>query len=343
MLCFDPPADLHCLPAAQTGDAVAMLGTLRPDTALLITSDALSPPTSPTTEVNQLSKMDTATTSATETATIAKPSSSPASALGPLATVSLPTSHLDLADLILIQPGSLPPCDGTIVSGTTTFDESSLTGESKPVKKGPGDEVLTGTVNLTGAVVVRVERLGEETMIEKIVRAVGEAQGEKSPVEVLAEKVTGVFVPVVVSRLTSASGSVLRKVWLTDFDRLVQVYVAILVLIVWLSLTLSGTLSDATLRKGDNPSSGDRVFFAFEFFIAVLGQSLLRSGSLILRTPSDPSFTSQCSRRLSLWHRTRRPHRRGRRAWSRRPEGDPRPGRWNRLPGRYQGRHGRLR
>jgi Cu+-exporting ATPase len=187
----------------QTGDAVAMLGTLRPDSALLITSEAPEPAESLNTEVTHLSKTDTTSSSIDTKSPEGSSPTPPASpGVGNITTVSVPVDHLEINDLILVQPGSLPPTDGTIVRGATTFDESSLTGESKPVKKTVGDEVLTGTVNLTGAIVVRVEKLGEETMIEKIVRAVSEAQGQKSPVEYLAERVTGVFVPVVV-RLNS--------------------------------------------------------------------------------------------------------------------------------------------
>ena len=178
-----------------------MLGTLRPDTALLITSDAAKSPSSPTSEVNHLSKTETSSSSIDTKSPDTVPSSPTSAGVGNVTTLSVPVDHLEINDLILVQPGSLPPTDGTIVRGTTTFDESSLTGESKPVKKAAGDEVLTGTVNLSGAIVVRVEKLGDETMIEKIVRAVSEAQGQKSPVEYLAERVTGVFVPVVVSQL----------------------------------------------------------------------------------------------------------------------------------------------
>ncbi|CED82262.1 Cation transport ATPase [Phaffia rhodozyma] len=251
---------LEAYAKSRTGDAVALLGTLRPDSALLaipkessyrslkgidLSTDDGKPHT--------LSQVVSASTQDTAVATDEKPSThsslsfpEPAS-MGNISTLLIPASHLEIDDIILLQPGSLPPTDGVIVSGMTSFDESSLTGESKPVKKGPSDQIFTGTVNVGSAVLMKVEVLGDETMIEKIVRAVGEAQGMKSPVELLAERITGVFVPVVV-------------------------YFAICVLVVWLALVLSNALPDNWIKQGLDVtvSVGDRVFFAFEFFIAVL-------------------------------------------------------------------------
>lgn len=200
--------DIHC----QTGDAIALLGSLRPDSALLASSSAPDIATtlagSPTrdsifengTVVGDALAKTVSNSSKATTAIDYKPSGTPSDSalLGDISTTLIPASHLEISDLILLQAGSLPPTDGVIVSGTTTVDESSLTGESKPVMKKPGDQVFTGTVNIGSAVLIKVEVLGDETMIEKIVRAVGEAQNMKSPVEYLAEKVTGVFVPIIV-------------------------------------------------------------------------------------------------------------------------------------------------
>src|ERR1700733_10977582 len=89
---------------------------------------------------------------------------------------SIPVEHIELGDYLLIQPGAVPPADGDIVHGTTTFDESSLTGEFMPVQKAPGDAIMTGTINLTAPIVIRVNNVGEETMLQKIVHAVAEGQ-----------------------------------------------------------------------------------------------------------------------------------------------------------------------
>jgi Cu+-exporting ATPase len=177
-----------------------LLGTLRPDTALL-----LSPLTALDTDTLALDTSLRQTVTSSSAATLLPkhaPTSPNVDVLSGSITTELPVSHLELADLILVRPGALPPSDGTIAQGQSAFDESSLTGESKPVLKRVGDEVLTGTVNVgREAVVVRVERLGEETMIERVGKAVEGAMSGKSQVEELAEKVTGVFVPCVVSSL----------------------------------------------------------------------------------------------------------------------------------------------
>lgn len=151
---------------------------------------------------------------------------------------------LELGDVILVQPGSIPPADGSIISGQTTVDESSLTGESLPVTKGPGDMLVCGTTNLTSAVTLRVEKLGDATVLEKIVRAVADAQGRKAPIERLADQISGVFVPIIV--------------WLS-----------LVILAVWLGVSLGHVMPDGYLPMGRD-GTGDRVFFAFEFMIAVL-------------------------------------------------------------------------
>jgi magnesium-transporting ATPase (P-type) len=160
------------IPFPQTGDAVALLGSLRPDTALLlepgsfaVTAPALVPTAAspPSPALTSISSIETKhSSSAINTKTFASGN------VGDVTTLLVPVEVLELGDEILVQAGSLPPTDGTIVKGATTLDESSLTGESKPIKKTVGDEVLTGTVNLGAAIVMRVDKLGEETMIESV-------------------------------------------------------------------------------------------------------------------------------------------------------------------------------
>src|SRR5205085_6555863 len=89
------------------------------------------------------------------------------------------------------------PVDGEIVDGTSTIDESMLTGESLPVTKGPGATVFSGTVNRTGSFVFRASRVGAETTLARIVRLVEEAQGSRAPIQRLADRVAAVFVPIV--------------------------------------------------------------------------------------------------------------------------------------------------
>jgi len=99
----------------------------------------------------------------------------------------------------VVRPGEKVPTDGRIVSGQSALDESMLTGEPVPVDKGPGDEVIGATVNTDGRLVVEATRVGAETALAQIVRLVEEAQGSSAPVQRLADRVSAVFVPVVLA------------------------------------------------------------------------------------------------------------------------------------------------
>jgi len=101
-------------------------------------------------------------------------------------------------DRLRVRPGEKLPLDGLILEGKSTIDESMITGEPIAVKKGEGDQVIGATVNQTGSFVMRAEAVGEETMLSQIVRMVAEAQRSRAPIQKLADKVSGYFVPAVV-------------------------------------------------------------------------------------------------------------------------------------------------
>lgn len=109
----------------------------------------------------------------------------------------VPVLSLKIGDKVLVKPGNRIPVDGKVISGYSSADESLLTGESMPVEKKTGDEVIGGSTNISGALVVSVERVGGDTALAKIVRFVEEAQSKKMPISSLADKVAGVFVPIV--------------------------------------------------------------------------------------------------------------------------------------------------
>lgn len=112
--------------------------------------------------------------------------------------VDVASDKLKAGDILLIYPGESFPADGMIESGKTSVDESSLTGESMPVDKKEGDEAYTGTINQTGSVSMKVTKTGEETTLSQIVKMVEEASSTKAPIARLADKVSGVFVPIVI-------------------------------------------------------------------------------------------------------------------------------------------------
>jgi Cu+-exporting ATPase len=100
-------------------------------------------------------------------------------------------------NLVLIRPGERIPVDGEVLSGHSSIDESQLTGEPLPVERGPGERVHAGTINGNGSLSVRAEGVGEDSVLGRITRAVHEAQGSRAPIQGLADRVSAVFVPVV--------------------------------------------------------------------------------------------------------------------------------------------------
>src|SRR5207302_8823689 len=109
----------------------------------------------------------------------------------------VPAERVAVGDLVRVRPGEKIPADGEVVDGRSAVDESMLTGESVPVDKGPGDRVAGATINRQGMLTVRATAVGSDTALAQIVRLVQEAQGGKAPVQRLADRVAGVFVPAV--------------------------------------------------------------------------------------------------------------------------------------------------
>ena len=106
-------------------------------------------------------------------------------------------NQVKIGDLILMKPGASIPVDGEITEGASFLDESMVTGESMPVEKKVGDAVIAGTLNTSGSFVFRATKVGSETLLAKIVKMVEEAQGSRAPIQALADKISSVFVPVV--------------------------------------------------------------------------------------------------------------------------------------------------
>ncbi len=113
--------------------------------------------------------------------------------------VEVPLAEVHAGDRIVVRAGDSVPVDGTVVSGASAVDESMLTGESRAVAKSPGDVIHAGTVNQDGMLVAVATGVGETTLLAGIVRLVAEAQGSKAPIQRLADRISGVFVPIVVA------------------------------------------------------------------------------------------------------------------------------------------------
>ena len=144
------------------------------------------------------------------------------------AIVEVPLADVNAGDRFVVRAGDAVPVDGEVVRGDSSVDESMLTGESRPVAKSPGDRVFAGTVNGDGMLVAVATGVGAATLLASIVRLVAEAQGSKAPIQRLADRVSGVFVPVVVA-IALATFAV---TWFVDGDASRALIHAVAVLVI---------------------------------------------------------------------------------------------------------------
>ena len=112
--------------------------------------------------------------------------------------MEVPLGEVRVGDFVLVRPGEKIPVDGTVVSGTSSVDESMLTGEPLPVKKQSGDRVIGATLNASGSFRFKATQVGSETVLQSIVRLVQQAQSSRAPIQKLADQISGVFVPIVI-------------------------------------------------------------------------------------------------------------------------------------------------
>lgn len=136
---------------------------------------------------------------------------------------------VQIGDIILVKPGGKIPVDGTVISGHTAIDESMLTGESMPVDKPPGSKIYAATINTTGTVEFKAEKIGSETALGQIIKLVEDAQGSKAPIAALGDKVCAIFVPVVFLIATAA-----LTAWLVgtgfDIEFSLKIFITIMVI-----------------------------------------------------------------------------------------------------------------
>lgn len=140
----------------------------------------------------------------------------------------VPTSAVKAGDVLLVKPGARVPLDGVVTKGESSVNEAMLTGESLPVEKAEGSEVIGGSVNENGVLYVKVTRVGEDTTLARIIRFVEDAQGKKAPISRTADKVAGIFVPavIVIAVLAAAVWAVAGK----DFAFVLRVFTSVLVI-----------------------------------------------------------------------------------------------------------------
>ena len=186
-----------------TGSAIRSLMGLQPKTARILTSTDTPAPTACPTAAAAAAAPATATPPAAATsaaACLTATTVAPNSALNislPLIEKEVPIAQLQIGDLIVVRPGERIPVDGVVNEGLSYVDESMISGEPLPVEKKSGDKVLAGTINQRGSLTIKASQVGSGTILAQIVRMVREAQGSKAPVQKIADKVSAIFVPVV--------------------------------------------------------------------------------------------------------------------------------------------------
>ncbi len=140
----------------------------------------------------------------------------------------IPIEQVAIGDILAVRPGQSIPVDGVITEGSTAVDQSALTGESIPVEKGIGDKVIGATINKTGFFLFRAEKVGDDTTLAQIIQLVEDANSSKAPIAKLADKISGVFVPVVITIAVLAA-----VVWLltgATFEFALSIGIAVLVI-----------------------------------------------------------------------------------------------------------------
>jgi len=142
--------------------------------------------------------------------------------------IEVQVEQVAIGEMILIKPGSRIPLDGIILDGNTSVDESMLTGESIPVEKVSGDEVIGGSVNYQGAVTVKVTHVGSDTTLAKIVKMMEDAQGKKAPISKVADTVAGYFVPVVMG--IAIVSTIIWAILGHDITFVLTIFVSVLVI-----------------------------------------------------------------------------------------------------------------
>jgi P-type Cu+ transporter len=203
---------LEAISKSKAGNAVSMLGQLRPQKAILVIPSGREP---------QQPEVD-------ETYRV------------PIKSKEIDTDLLEIGDTVIVPHGSSPPADGLLLGDQGQFDESSLTGESRPVKKATGERVFVGTINTGNPVKIEVVELGGTSLLDQIITVVREGQTKRAPVERIVDVITSYFVPIITA-------------------------LAIITFFVWFALGQSGLLNPDYL--GD--SAGGWAFWSLEFAIAV--------------------------------------------------------------------------
>lgn len=149
----------------------------------------------------------------------------------------VPTESLKPGDVVVVKPGAKIPLDGMVIKGDSGVNESMITGESIPVEKTIGSNVIGGSININGVLYVKITRVGEDTTLAKIIKFVENAQGKKAPISKLADRVAGIFVPAVI--IIAVVASIIWAITGQDVQFVLRIFTSVLVIACPCSLGLA--------------------------------------------------------------------------------------------------------
>lgn len=177
------------------------------------------------------------------------------------------TEDLQVGDIVVIRPGEKIPVDGTIATGQSSVDESMISGESIPIDKGLGDQVIGATLNQYGSITVTATKVGKDTMLSQIIRMVEEAQTTKAPIQSIADKVASIFVPVVVliSLITFA-------IWFFAFGQLNQAIISAVAVLVIACPCALGLATPTAIMVGTGKGAENGILFKGGDSLEVISQ-----------------------------------------------------------------------
>jgi Cu+-exporting ATPase len=205
--------------------------------------------------------------------------------------VDIPIAEVLVGDVVVVRPGEKIPVDGEVTEGNSAVDESMITGESIPVEKNPGGAVIGATINKFGAFRFRATKVGKDTVLSQIIRVVEEAQGSKAPIQKLADKVAGIFIPAVlgVAALTFL-------VWLVAFGNLPMGLISAVAVLVIACPCAMGLATPTAIMVGTGKGaengilirSGESLEIAHKLEAVVLD----KTGTITRGEPSLTDFVS---------------------------------------------------
>ncbi len=190
--------------------------------------------------------------------------------------IETPIEEIKVGDLLLVRPGDVITTDGIIVEGKTSINESMMTGEPLPVDKFETEEVIGGTINITGAILIEATHVGEETILANIIERVSEAQMKKAPIQNLADKISGVFVPTVFT--IAILSFIFWMIYQRDFNFAINIFVSVLVIACPCALGLATptaimTSSGVAAKNGLLIASGDALEISSKTTIVALDKT----------------------------------------------------------------------